>query len=271
MILGTYHAHTEFCDGSSTAEEMILAAIEGGAREIGLTPHSPVSGESWCMRNEEINMYKGIVASLKQKYKNSIRVFAGIEEEFVSSTDTKDFDFVIGSVHSVTVKGENLWVDLSAVKVRENVNKYFNSDAYKYTEAYYERVSKVYEKTHCDIIGHFDLVTKFLDVDPLFSVTDERYIKQRNEALEALLKTPAVFEINTGAISRGYRTTPYPDDYCLNRIAECGKPFVINSDSHKKNTVLFGIEEQRRRLKTLGIPYVSSLSEVLSLTRGTRS
>lgn len=268
MILGTYHAHTEFCDGKSTAEEMILSAIKLGASEIGLSPHSPVPGESWCIRNEKLGLYKEKMKLLKEKYKNEIRIYMGIEEEFISGTDTRDFDFVIGSVHSVTVNGQNLWVDLSASDVRGFVNKYFHSDPYKYTEAYYERVASVYKKTHCDIIGHFDLVTKFLEKDPLFSVNDERYLKQRDEALFTLIDTPALFEVNTGAISRGYRTTPYPEDAVLSVIAKSGKPVVINSDSHSKDTVLFGIKEQQQRLDSLGIKYVTRLCEILDITRG---
>ena len=58
MILGTYHAHTEFCDGKSTAEEMILAAISLGAKEIGLTPHSPIPNEDWCMTSADVCAYK---------------------------------------------------------------------------------------------------------------------------------------------------------------------------------------------------------------------
>lgn len=268
MILGTYHAHTEFCDGKSSAEEMILAAIELGAGEIGLSPHSPVPGENWCIRNENLALYKKKMKVLKEKYKGEIRVYMGIEEDYVSSTDTKDFDYVIGSVHAITVNGENLWVDLSASEVRENVNKYFHSDPYKYTEAYFERVSDVYEKTHCDIIGHFDLVTKFLEKDPLFSLNDERYLKQKESALNSLLNTPAIFEVNTGAISRGYRTMPYPDDFVLQRIKESGKPVIINSDSHSKETVLFGIEKEQKRMDSLGIKYLNSLSELLKITRG---
>ena len=268
MILGTYHAHTEFCDGKSSAEEMILSAIDLGAAEIGLTPHSPIKGEDWSMSEEGLLEYKRTVTRLKDKYNDRITVFMGIEEDVISGTDTRDFDFVIGSVHSVFAEGKNLWVDLSPAEVRENVKKYFHSDPYKYTEAYFESVKEVYEKTHCDIIGHFDLVTKFIERDPLFSPLDERYLKQRDEALLTLLNTPALFEVNTGAISRGYRTTPYPEDSILSVIAKSGKPVVINSDSHSKETVLFGIKEQQQRLDSLGIKYVTRLCEILDITRG---
>ena len=268
MTLGTYHCHTEFCDGKSTAEEMILAAIEQGAKEIGLTPHSFVEGEEWCMSLEGTEEYLLKTSELKKKYSDRIKVFCGIEQDVISKIDREKYDYVIGSVHSVSPDGNLFWVDLSMADVRENVNKYFHSDPYAYVEAYFEEVGSIYEKTKCDIIGHFDLVTKFIERDRLFDVRNERYIRARDLALDKLLSTPALFEVNTGAISRGYRTTPYPEDEVLFRIAESGKPLVINSDSHSASTVLFGIEEQMRRLDSLGIKYVTSLEEVLSITRG---
>ena len=267
MILGTYHAHTDFCDGKSTAEEMILAAISEGASEIGLTSHSPVTGEEWCMSEDAVNEYIRTVNALKEKYSDRIKVFTGIELDVKSSVNREDFDYILGSAHSVTADGKNLWVDISMSGVREFVDEYFNSDPYKYAESYYDEVSEVYEKTKCDIIGHFDLVTKFLERDPLLDTGHPRYRKARDRALDKLLCTPAVFEVNTGAISRGYRTTPYPDDEILYRIAEAGKPVIINSDSHSKDTVLFGIEKERERLEKMGIKYLTSLSDALEITR----
>ena len=267
MILGTYHCHTEFCDGKSTAEEMVLAAIAAGAEEIGITPHSPVSAENWCIAREKIKKYLAEADRLKKKYSDKIRVYAGIEYDALSRVNRDDYDFIIGSSHSVVPDGNRFWVDLSASEVRENVNKYYHSDPYSYVEEYFDRVSNVYEITKCDIIAHFDLVTKFLEVDPLFDTEHPRYVAARDKALDKLLQSPAIFEVNTGAISRGYRTTPYPEDTVLRRIAESGKPVVINSDSHSKETVLFGIREEMERLDSMGIKYVKTMEELLSFTR----
>ena len=259
MILGTYHAHTEFCDGKSSAEEMILSAIDLGAAEIGLTPHSPIKGEDWSMSEEGLLEYKRTVTRLKDKYKDRITVFMGIEEDVISGTDTRDFDFVIGSVHSVFAEGKNLWVDLSPTEVRENVKKYFHSDSYKYTEAYFDSVKEVYEKTHCDIIGHFDLVTKFIERDPLFSPLDERYLKQRDEALLTLLNTPALFEVNTGAITRKIRSTAYPAENLLHILKKENARLILSSDSHEIGTLDGVFDETRRYLYDIGFRTVYTL------------
>ena len=51
-------------------------------------------------------------------------------------------------------------------------------------------------------------------------------------------KKNRIFEINTGAISRGWRTTPYPAPFLLKRLAEKGADVMITSDCHSKNAIL---------------------------------
>lgn len=268
MTLSTYHSHTELCDGKSTMEEMILSAIAAGCREIGLSPHSVIHGENWCLDEAKYLTYLERARVLKQKYSSDISVYIGIEQDYTSPVvDYGAFDYIIGSVHSVRVADREFWVDISMPEVREVVEKYFGGDPYAYTGAYYERLSRIYEVTRCDIIGHFDLVTKFIERDPLFDTSHPRYVAARDEAFASLLKTPALFEINTGAISRGYRTSAYPEPAVVDMIAAYGKPFVINSDSHNKDTVTFGISEEQHRLDSLGYPYVTSMRELLSHTR----
>jgi histidinol-phosphatase (PHP family) len=98
---------------------------------------------------------------------------------------------------------------------------------------------------------------------PLIDINHPRYVKAVDEAVEELLKTPAIFEVNTGAISRGYRTTPYPDDRTMAKIAQGGKKFVITSDTHNKETVTFKFEEQQKKLDAMGYGYITSLEEII--------
>lgn len=267
MKISTYHAHSTFSDGNNTAEEMVLSAIECGCPEIGLSDHSPIAGLEWPMPESRVDEYIETLAALREKYKSKIKVYTGIELDTYSDTPKQSFDYILGSVHAVMTAGGRRDVDVSADFARETVDKYFGGDPYAYCEAYYDEVSSVYEKTKCDIIGHFDLITKFIERDPLFSEAHPRYIAARDRALEKLLLTPALFEINTGAISRGYRISPYPRPDVIRRIAAAGKPFVITSDSHSAESVNCELEEVASSLKEQGIPFVTTLEEVLKITR----
>ena len=267
MIFSTYHAHTSFCDGSSTAEEMIRAAVACGCPEIGFSGHSYIQGEDWCMTEEGSVEYIKTLHELREKYKNQIKVYIGIEHDTESVISRESYDYVIGSVHSVLHNGKSEAIDLSFDNFARIVEESYGGDVYALCEDYFEAVSKVYDVTKCDIIGHFDLVTKFIDLMP-FDTAHPRYVAAWNRALDILLKTPAVFEVNTGAMSRGYRKEPYPATDILERIIAAGKPIVVNSDSHSASTVDFGLCEIADRLIQKGAVVLTSMEDILKITRG---
>lgn len=261
--MNNYHTHTTFCDGKNTAEEMVVSAIELGCSEIGFSGHSYTKCDtSYCMSRGKTEEYKKEILALKEKYKDKITIYLGIEQDYFSEEPTNDYDYVIGSVHYILKNGNYLSVDESRDRQINDVNKFYNGDFYAYVEDYYEEVSKVYERTKCDIIGHFDLVTKFNENNVLFDVNNERYKKAYKKALDKLLLTPAKFEINTGAISRGYRKTPYPSDEIAEIIAKHGKKFVLSSDTHAKDTIVFKLDEQKQKLDNLSYKYCENMQEI---------
>ena len=154
-------------------------------------------------------------------------------------------------------------------------------------ELYFDTVGGIVEATDCDIIGHFDLITKFTEgwgfgpagnvisktrcgaaefVSDIFDTSDERYIAAWKKAIDRIfdgcadrymngyrnrLEKPGVleagdkpvFEINTGAISKGYRTLPYPSADQISYIKSKGGILILSSDSHAAGTICYGFEE----------------------------
>ena len=266
--LSSYHTHCTFCDGKNTPREMVERAIELGCAEIGFSSHSPLSCKnSWCMDKSEVPLYIDTIRSLREEYKDKIRLYIGIEQDILSSPCDVGFDYVIGSVHHVESNGRSYGVDASKDVTRDAVMNGFDGDVTAYYKAYFEAVSQVYDKTHCDIIGHFDLLAKFSELDPLISESDPEYIRLRDSSIDALLETPAVFEVNTGAISRGYRTVPYPHPDALERIKRAGKPVIVTSDTHAVSTLDFMINETAERLSASGFKVIKSMDELLEYTR----
>ncbi len=267
MQLVNYHTHTSFCDGNNTAEEMVISAIEKGLSELGFSGHSYVGVQGFGMDDEALSAYKYEISRLKEKYREKIKIYMGIEYDYFSDVDTSDFDFVIGSVHLLVKDGKNLDVDLSEIDFVADVNRYFGGDFTAYAEEYYSLVADIYNKTHCDIIGHFDLITKFNEGDRLFSTKSERYIKAYERALTSLFQTPAVFEVNTGAVSRGHRKAPYPSDDIMKKIIEGGGEIVVSTDCHLAENVDFMLAESVERLADKGIKCITSMNEILLKTR----
>jgi len=72
-----------------------------------------------------------------------------------------------------------------------------------------------------------------------------------------------IFEVNTGAISRGYRTMPYPQEPLLKIIRDNGGKVTLGSDSHTVETLDYYFKEARRYLKNIGFEYVYILYDGL--------
>lgn len=247
-----YHCHANFSDGKNTAEEMVLAAIEAGCDSFGISEHYvSEKGSSYSLKPENEAAYKAEMLRLKEKYKDSVNLFLGAEIDYTSPIP-KGFDYLIGSVHFFELDGEFVDVDHTAEKQIYAANRYFGGDMIALAENYFGVMAKLPEKCKFDVVGHFDLVTKFNEGGKLFDESDKRYRKAGEMALEKLVPTGAAFEINTGAISRGYRTEAYPNDYFLNVIREMGGSVTFSSDAHDARYILLGFDEVVKRAKKIG-------------------
>lgn len=240
MITCDLHTHTTYSDGKNTPEEMVLSAIDKGLKIIGISDHSYTETDAeYCMASAKTANYINEITALKEKYRDKIEVLCGIEQDYYSDILPYKFDYMIGSVHLVEKNGEMISVDFSAEYLKEKIEKHFNNDFYSFAECYFDTVGKVIEKTKADIIGHFDLISKFCEKENLFDQNNPRYISAWKKAVDKLLPYNVPFEINTGAISRGYRTSPYPSQPIYNYIKENGGKFILSSDSHSAENITF--------------------------------
>ena len=243
MIPANYHTHTHFCDGKNTPEELVLEAIRLGCPAIGFSGHShtPFDG-SFCMSQENTRAYMDAIRGLQKKYGDKIKILLGVEQDYDSPESTAGYDYVIGSVHYVKKDGQYLSVDESRESQIAIAEQFYGGDFYSFAEDYYRAVADVYRKTRCRIIGHFDLIAKFNGNGDLFDPKHPRYQAAAQMALDALLETPAVLEVNTGAMARGYTTEPYPAKDILTRWLAAGKEVIFSSDCHNADNLLFGYD-----------------------------
>lgn len=247
MILRDFHIHTDFCDGIDSPEAMVCSAIEKGMTHIGFSGHSHTPcDESYCMSPERTDEYICKISELKEKYADKIRIFCGIEQDFYSDMPTDSFDYVIGSVHYLEADGEFFAVDEAPEILCRAANRFFGGDFYALAEKYFDTVAAVPDKINADIIGHFDLIAKFNEGGVLFDEENPRYLAAAKSAADRLIARGVCFEINTGAISRGYRTRAYPLPPLLEYIIQSGGKTVLSSDSHSKNSLCFKFEDYER-------------------------
>ena len=236
------HTHTTFCDGKNTPEEMVEEAVRRGMETIGLCVHTHTPfDERYCASPEGIREFLAETGQLKDEYKGQIRVLAGAEQDLYSDTDVSGFDYVIASVHYIRLGREYYAVDESEEVLQELAAK-LDHDLIRLSELYFEAVDESVRTIRPNIIGHLDLVTKFNENGKLFDESDPRYQAAACRLIDRLLPYGLPFEVNTGAIARGYRTAPYPSQTLRQYIRERGGTLILNSDAHRKEDLMYGFE-----------------------------
>ena len=231
--LQNLHTHTTYCDGRDTPEEMVLAAIEKGFSSVGFSGHSYMYYSNYVqMTPEKTEKYRSEISALKEKYRGVLDIFCGLEFDMYSKVDTKGYDYLIGSVHYLKCDGEFVGFDRSASEVKRIIDTYFDGDGMKYAKAYYQTLAQLPSYGNFDIIGHFDIITKHSDNIKFFDETSVEYKKYVLEAADALRGKIPIFEVNTGAIARGYRRGPYPTVDIIKELKNMGYGVCITSDCH---------------------------------------
>lgn len=255
MIKCNYHTHTVLCDGKDTAEELVLEAIDKGFEVLGFSAHSPLPGEDWCLLHNT-KEYKQTITALKEKYKDKIEILCGIEQDYYSEAED-GFDYIIGSVHCLKIGDKLIAVDDKAQIVIDSIKNDFSGDADAFAELYFNTVSDVAAKTGAHIIGHLDLIEKFCEQKKIFNPDSERYKKASEDAVRKLCDSGALFEINTGAMARKLRTSPYPSKDLLRLIRTLGGDIIINSDCHDKRYLDYGFADALSLAKDCGFERVA--------------
>lgn len=227
------HTHSTYCDGKDQPEQMIQTAIEKGFDILGF------SGHGYCIYDDASMSQQGQVAyiheirALQKKYADQIQIYLGIEQDILGRVaNPADFDYIIGSAHFVEQEGQFKSVDESEQTMCKILHEWFHDDFLSYAQAYYKNVAVMKDWKEVDIIGHLDLLTKYNEGNKYFDFEDPRYVALACDTIDAL--SHKIFEVNTGAIARGYRTAPYPYKNLLAYMHEKKIRICLNSDCHDR-------------------------------------
>ena len=263
--LQNLHTHTTYCDGKNTAEEMVQRAIELGFTSLGFSGHAPMPASipaDYAMTAEDVPKYKAEVLALREKYADKIEIFLGAEFDAYSEMDLSGLDYLIGSVHYIKRHdGSIVDFDLSPDVVKGIINDVYGGCGMQFAKEYYEEMARLPERIVPDIVGHFDIVTKTAEINPFIDMESKEYKNYALEALHAISDKCRLFEVNTGAMPRGYRTAPYPAPFILKEIKELGLGVVISSDCHYAHSLDAHFDTAAELIKSAGF------SEVYLLTK----
>lgn len=242
-FLSNLHTHSTFSDGASTPEEIVLEAISKEFISLGFSDHSYTDNwASYCMQRDTAKDYVDSILRLKEKYSKSIEIYCGIEWDhftFAPEYEGINFDYTIGGVHYLKTSNGDLYdVDYSLDLLKDAMSKNRMSTR-DIIELYYNLVGEMVASLKPDIVAHIDLITKFNEDMRMFDENQGWYMDIVRDVLNNIKNTKCIIEMNTGAISRGYRSDPYPSKYILDEAYKRNIPITISSDSHHKNTLDF--------------------------------
>lgn len=242
MIRSNFHTHTVYCDGKSTPAELVKAAMEKGFTALGFTGHSYLEiDRDYSMDEAAEQTYFAEVRALKEQYRGKLDIFCGLEQDCYSAPPKLPYDYIIGSVHHVEKDGAYPMTDGSLEQERQVLDTWYDGDFDAFAKDYFLVVGRVLDMTRADIIGHIDLVMKNCEKKGYQPTAD--FLDYAYAAVQKLLPYGKPFEMNTGAMARGHRTTPYPHPDILRMIYEGGGKIMINSDCHDAAKIDCGFEQ----------------------------
>ncbi len=243
MIKSNFHTHSTYCDGKNTPRELIERALELGFTSLGFSGHAfcPIPEDDFSMPEDNTDKYVAEITALKREYADRIKIFCGTELDLYSKVDPTGYDFTIASVHYIKKDGKYLSVDYNAETEKNNVDSFYGGDFDAYCEDYYKLVVEAAKLFKPTFMGHLDLTMKYADING--RVESPRYLEAARAAIAEICRMDIPFEINTGAIARKLRTTPYPSETLLRMIRDEGGKIIINSDCHQKEYLNCGFEQ----------------------------
>jgi len=170
-----------------------------------------------------------------------------------------NFDYIIGSSHYLLKDGVYYSIDSDCDGFKKCLDL-FDGDIIRLSHSYYKTFCQYIENRKPDVVGHFDLITKFEKKAPHLYATDSpEYKKMALDALYAVREKFELFEVNSGPIGRGYKSTPYPAPFILDAMRDAGCKLILTTDCHNKNFLDCGFDTSLELIKAHGFTEIYEL------------
>jgi histidinol-phosphatase (PHP family) len=259
MIPVDYHLHTTFSkDGKSTLAEVCDAALARGLKEICFTEHMDFDRDDPAYGYLDWKAYAAGIAAAQGRYAGRLTVRKGVEFDFRRAYETVpgeflaaiDFDFAIGSVHSVA--GYHLYDLYKGVPADFNLAKV--------QAEYFDEVEALVDSGWASAIGHFDYLYKQLPALVAAS-RDKAYWRRVEGILERCVAGGVAIEVNTHhVLDRGLAMAA--DLEILRRYRALGGRLVtVGSDAHRAPEVAGHFAAAEQALREAGFDAITGFKQ----------
>lgn len=240
MNLTNYHSHCSFCDGKAPAEEFVKSAVAAGFTSYGVSSHAPLPFTTrWTLKSEAVGDYLDEIKRLKEKYKDVIDLYVGMEIDYLSAAhnpsiayfQTLPLDYRIGSVHYVTNEmGEIMDMDTCIDDFKASLSQLFGGDLKQLVSNYFNASMRMVEAGGFDFVGHLDKISYNASLCLPGVVDQGWYKKLLLEYLSLVSEKGIMVEVNTKAYAKkGYL---FPNVQQLGLLKRFNIPVLVNSDAH---------------------------------------
>lgn len=264
-----FHSHCSFCDGKAPMEEFVKAAVAAGFTAYGVSSHAPLPFETpWTLGQDRVAAYLGELKRLREKYKDSLELYAGMEIDYLHETQHPSIpyfqemplDYRIGSVHLVYTPDRKIVdTDTNPENFRKILITDFHGDLRHMVSTYYEACMHLVEKGGFDFIGHSDKIAYNVSQCDISLIESEWYKKKRMAYWEAVAAKGLMVEINTKAyLGKGW-FFPHVKNWKI--LKELRIPVMVNSDAHRPELIDAGRKEALALLKENGFKTVREMHE----------
>jgi len=267
-----YHSHSHYCDGKSPLEAHVKAAIAADMHAFGFSSHSPVRfPSSWNMPLERFDEYLREARGLKERYKDQIQLYVGLEVDFIPEIISPHTDYIkaakldhmVGSIHYVDQypDGRPWEVDGRHLPFLAGLKEIFDDNIETAVRRYFELTREMVETCPGIVVGHLDKIKMQNEGGDLFSEKSDWYREEVEKTLEVIAQKGLIVEVNTRGIYKKKADTTYPSPWILKRIKEMGIPIMLNSDSHTPDELTGRFEETAKLLLGMGFTELMALWE----------
>lgn len=253
------HCHSFYSKHAvGTIDELVCASIAAGVTVLTITDHAPFPVDTQNrLLESELDSYFADIDKAQQAYKGEIMLLRGLEMDYMPGTEHYNrqllalypMDFVIGSIHYVTVADEpmvKVW-DLPRLAGASFLDKYF------------AQLEALLESQLFDAVGHADTLLR--------AIPEDVFLRRFEPLIAPLVRSGIAYELNASGLRKtsldpttGEEITgkwSYPSRSLLEKLLGNNVPLTIGSDAHDPHDAGGGIAELVAALRPLGLQSLS--------------
>ncbi|MEA2070619.1 MAG: histidinol-phosphatase HisJ family protein [Asgard group archaeon] len=251
------HVHSKISIDSDVPMKIhCQKAIEQGLKGVIFTDHwdfDPTdSGYNYYDYNaakEQIDQVKETFPELKILHGVEITYQKKYQDKISSILETHEFDYVIGSVHIISLDEEKIVIDLPEME-----NTWLIHVLKRLIEQYYLTISDLITSKLFDTVGHLDMFKRYMPPEKLVEIKKSGK-KSYLDCLKKLIDNDMTLEINTSAYRHGHSLT-YPSINIIKDYYKMGgRKLVLASDAHQKEHLAYNFRKLILKLKTIGFDH----------------